>query len=860
MEHSSFIVLLYILDVTPNSPGTVYYALVQYKFQEEEHALIRPPHKSSKGSTPYKRTNPSTLQRVKEVVKDHKPSSAFELVDAEMGGMEASSSSKLPRSKSQCADVRKRLFATERGDELAVMMEICKCVEKGEIPFVRSVLAAPQPLCVLATDIQLKQLQLCCTDPKTFSVLSIDPTFNLGSFYVTPMVFLHKAVISKRTHRHPVFIGPLLIHLRMNLEAYSFFAHQIQILLPSLSNIRAFGTDGELALVTAFKNAYPNAIHLRCFKHFQDNCDAKLRALNLVDAVRQEILGDIVGVEGPDQRELGLVDAVDEHDFDTKLAMLEERWEKLEKEGRKMIPGEVVQPQFYSWFVSEKRDVVRSSMLQSVRIAAQLGNPPDRFYTNASESTNNILKLKVDRKQQSLPAFVTHVQELVSAHEKNIERAFFRRGDWRLSDAFSPFEAVSQLRSRKKLVKKVLEASCCLTELATEASLHAPSTSAAAAGATASTQIAMHAPSTSSEASSSSRKADPLSGASACGLSVSCNVALGAGMGIHEDTLKGIWGKAESLVSDDSLVVAVPGSSKSYHRMVASSSSECPHLVTTPAKFTGQFKCDSKCTMYATYKICSHTVAAAEVSGKLIEFLEWHIKQKSSPNLTNLSLAGIPKGAGEKGGVPKNTRKRRRASVPATKKAVVDRLNASSTPTSSASLVSTGPLSSCAQTHMQAAPSFPPQQMYWYSSSPFSFSPHYPTHSSTLPTPASTLQATDSSLSSSAVVSPFPFTLKILTERIRICQGCRIPFHPHSDQPPYDLVICRKECRPYRGQGGHIKTPSMPSNSHYHVSMLCVRSAEPTFLPQQLSVPGDVHAYLTMEHKQFIFSMLGLQL
>ena len=54
----------------------------------------------------------------------------------------------------------------------------------------------------------------------------------------------------------------------MNTLAYSYFAHQIQILLPSLGNIIAFGTDGEKALANAFESAFPNAIHLRCFKYF----------------------------------------------------------------------------------------------------------------------------------------------------------------------------------------------------------------------------------------------------------------------------------------------------------------------------------------------------------------------------------------------------------------------------------------------------------------------------------------------------------------------------------------------------------------------------------------------------------------
>lgn len=100
---------------------------------------------------------------------------------------------------------------------------------------------------------------------------------------------------------------------------------------------------------------------------------------------------------------------------------------------------------------------------------------------------------------------------------------------------------------------------------------------------------------------------------------------------MHEDTLKGIWRKAESLVRDTSLVTLVPGSRSSHHHMVATTSGECPHLV-TPTKFTGQFKCDTKCVMYATYKVCSHTVAAAEVNGSLTRFMHWLIKPLPKTN------------------------------------------------------------------------------------------------------------------------------------------------------------------------------------------------------------------------------------
>ena len=97
-----------------------------------------------------------------------------------------------------------------------------------------------------------------------------------------------------------------------------------------------------------------------------------------------------------------------------------------------------------------------------MRVAAQPGNPPEKFYTNASEP-KNVLKLKVDRKPQSLPVFVDHVQELASAQEKNIERASYFK--------------------QKSLVKK--HHACNLSELTSEAALHDDPTQSTTMGATA---------------------------------------------------------------------------------------------------------------------------------------------------------------------------------------------------------------------------------------------------------------------------------------------------------------------------------------------------------------------------------------
>ena len=766
----------------------------------------------------------------------------------------------LPRSKKQVSDIRKKLFATQPSDDLAVMMERCKCTEAGP-QFVRSVQAAPQPLCVLATDLQLKQLQFCCTDLEDFSVLSVDPTFNLGAFYVTPIVFLHKAFISKRTQKAPIFLGPILIHQRMNAEAYSYFAYQLQILLPALRNIKAFGTDGEKALANAFENAYPDAIHVRCFKHFRDNIEHKLKSINLDSTSCEEILADIFGTSDSEQIQLGLVDSTDANDFATKLLALQVRWNDLELFGKQATSAQLVnhEPEFYDWFVSEKSSIVRNHMIQSVRKNAKLGDPPVKFFTYASESINNVLKLKVDRKSQSLSDFVDHAQQLVTTYEKNIDRAFSQRGDWRL---VSSVKFMNDMKCKTAL-KEIKECSCSLSVFLTKNSCELKASQPSVSS------LSVCAASSSANSQSTVPSQSRVDGFQ---LSVLYDVLQKAGCKVHTDTLKGIWQKAISLVTDTTMITAVPGgTASSYNRMVASTSGDCPHLVTTPTKFNGQFKCDSKCPMFSTYKMCAHTIATAEVTGKLKEFTQWLIKQKCAPNYSKLALHGLPKGAGEKGGC--SSRKNTKKKAVAGNKTIVDRfafagkqnslcsnqhVDGSSCfmpVTTVESVQNTWISPSLSSSHMPVYG--PKQNCFMYGAIPPRMAPPPQIQ---MAMPNSCLPRGNSSPTSSPVISPYPFTLKFLTNRIQICQACRIPFHSSSTEPPYDLVIARKECRPYKGPGGESKTPSTPSNSHYHVSMHCIRAADLNFSAHELEIPDEVLECLSDLHKGFLYGSLGLDI
>ena len=162
--------------------------LYSYGFQGAEHPIQHPPHQNArKGSTPYKRTKPSTMKRIKEIAKHHKAKEIIEIIDSEKGSIEhIDSVTDLPRDRQQIRNVRRNLFA-------AILQ---KCKVDNDEPFIRCVQAVPEPACIVATNHQLKQMEVNCTD-ENFSIVTVDPTFNLGEFYVTPMVFMQKKFVRK---------------------------------------------------------------------------------------------------------------------------------------------------------------------------------------------------------------------------------------------------------------------------------------------------------------------------------------------------------------------------------------------------------------------------------------------------------------------------------------------------------------------------------------------------------------------------------------------------------------------------------------------------------------------------------------
>ena len=166
------------------------------------------------------------------------PKQVLQDVSAKVGGMLHSVfPGQLPRSKRQITNIKKKKKSKGRCgtncDELFVVMLKAHADDQSS-KFIQAIRAAPDSAIVLSSECQTNDMIRFCTGPSKFCILTVDPTFSLGEFDVTPVSYRHLLFETKRNKKHPIFLGPVLVHYRKTFGVYLFFASTIVGLSPKL--------------------------------------------------------------------------------------------------------------------------------------------------------------------------------------------------------------------------------------------------------------------------------------------------------------------------------------------------------------------------------------------------------------------------------------------------------------------------------------------------------------------------------------------------------------------------------------------------------------------------------------------------
>ena len=443
------------------------FILLQYLFSGKPHAVVAKPHGKSKTEKEFHRSKPGMLDSIKcKVQTNSAPAVVYDEVFEEAGGLvNVRSLSSLPRNRKQVENAKYKGKEPRSQEELYDLTLKSKEEEDAGKPYIRRLQIAPSPACVVASDRQLTDIKrFCANTTDNVSVLSIDTTFNIGDFYLTPTTYRHLLLEDKRTENPPLLMGPTLIHTRKDTETFSYFGSSLKGLQPELKNIRFMGSYREDAVEKGMSIHLPLATWLACKRHVEDDCRRKLRSLGMLPNQCSPFLLDIFGSDTA--KEKGLIDAENCDDFDAKLLSLEETWNKREKTERGLTDES--DAEFHQYFLSFVAQDMKRKMISPVRRRAGLSE--NFFFNNAAESKHKRIK---DRKKQlygerklTWTETVDLIKGISEEEERNVERAIVGEGPFRVRRKFAsklavPFHTYIQksYAEKQKLNQKVHSAS-----------------------------------------------------------------------------------------------------------------------------------------------------------------------------------------------------------------------------------------------------------------------------------------------------------------------------------------------------------------------------------------------------------------
>ena len=483
----------------------------------------------------------------------------------ERGGItKLNSPADIPHNRQQVANYRSKYGNTGAHDELAILVHMANNSKDSDTAFVRSVSITPEKSVFCATDQQLKDVERFCTKSFKFCILGVDPTYNLGPCYATLTTYRH-LLLRTKDGEHPVMLGPLLLHTRKTYDSYFNLPSNMIKLNPLLNGILVTGTDSEENVFRPFSDLCSAVLNQYCSIHCYDNVKDKVKDVPSIE--RQQIMKDLFGKTNLDTHIKGVVDAEGELEFGELLNNFCEKWAKF--------------PNLIAYIVTEKEEVMKTSMRADVRSICGLGYPPKTYTQNANECMNRWVKDKLTKPLKSFSDVIKLIEEEVKRQTDQVSLSLSGNGEWTLDPSLkgSKFDIGIKFYQKTSVQRRnFLKA---FNEFVQEP----PKDSRG--GNTPGT------PTLSISANDSGLLFPPM------------------------EVLNEMFNKAAVLLENDNAIVRAPGVSEGLF-FVVSNNANSPHKVAAVDK--GRVSCD--CTNFKSFKICRHSLAVAEREGKLGEFLK----------------------------------------------------------------------------------------------------------------------------------------------------------------------------------------------------------------------------------------------
>ena len=226
-------------------------ACLQHYFDGQEHEVKSTvPHGNAKlkrSQKPYIRTKKSVLEKIKK--SSLPPKQTISAIIKNGGGIEnIRGPFDIPKNR-QVSNIRHHAQTNQY-----TIIEITDLaqMEKGTSEeFIKDVNLVPELSVFVASNQQLKDIERFYTKVSSFSILGIDPTYNIGNYYVTVTTYRH-LLFETSEGVNPVLLGPCLIRSGREYNSYYKLPESLVKANQKCRNILVFGTDAEKNVYQVF--------------------------------------------------------------------------------------------------------------------------------------------------------------------------------------------------------------------------------------------------------------------------------------------------------------------------------------------------------------------------------------------------------------------------------------------------------------------------------------------------------------------------------------------------------------------------------------------------------------------------------
>ena len=283
-----------------------------------------------------------------------------------------------------------------------------------DIPgFIWKIITYPDLIVIFGLQELLEEMDKVLLLDCSSQMLSHDTTFQLGDFYVSPLLFRHTVFKNK-----PVIPAIFMLHERKKTETHRYLFNELKSHVSSLSTSKApFVTDREKAITNALQSELPQVFHVSCWNHLIRDIRFRLTKHGASSSDIAVYLDDV----------RSLFHSATKSNYDSKLDKMKAKWDAV----------------FFYYYLQEIHNEIELFARWKLEEKG-LYNPYSGVTNNQSESLNFVLKNLLKWKEAPIDCIILSMYHLQAFYVNEVRRGFADIGEYKIQEQYKSLISDSQ--------------------------------------------------------------------------------------------------------------------------------------------------------------------------------------------------------------------------------------------------------------------------------------------------------------------------------------------------------------------------------------------------------------------------------